>query len=331
MSMDSMGMRRRAALAGGLAALALVAGAEPARAQADFPSRTVTFVVPFAAGSATDTLARVLGQRMSPALGQSIVIDNAPGASGILGAQKVARATPDGHTVLIGTNTTNAANPSLFKKLPYDPATDFAPVAKLGTIPLALVVHPSVPAGNVQELIAYGRANPAKLSFGSGSASSRLAGEMFKSMAGVEMVHVPYKSNPPAITDLIGGQIGLVIADLATTLPHARDGKLKALAVTSAERTALAPDLPTMAEAGVPGYELTAWFAAYAPAQTPKAAVQKLHDAFADALAEPEVAKALRAAGIEPSPSTPEDLRTFTAAETEKWARLIKLAGIEPE
>jgi len=327
----TVAMRRRPVAAACLAALALAASPGRAAVQADYPSRVVTFVVPFAAGSATDTLARVLGQRMATSLGQPVVVENVPGASGMLGAQKVARAAPDGHAVLIGTNTTNAANRSLFKKLPYDPAADFAPVAKLGTIPLALVVHPSVPAANVRELIAHGKANPGKLSFGSGSASSRLAGEMFKAMAGVDMLHVPYKSNPPAITDLIGGQISLVIADLTTTLPHAKEGKLKALAVTSARRTPLAPDLPPMAEAGVPGYELTAWFAAYLPAATAEPVIARLHAAFAAALADPDTVGALRAAGIEPSPSTPEELGSFTAAETEKWAKSIEAAGIEPQ
>lgn len=311
-------------------ALAL-AGVEGLAAQDGYPTRVIRFVVPFSAGSATDVLARILGERVSASLGQPVVVDNVPGASGMLGAGQVARAEPDGHTVLIGTNTTNAANPSLFKTVPYDPVADFAPVAKLGTTPLALVVNPGVPAASVRELVDQAKAHPGELSFGAGSASSRLAAEMFKSLAGIDVLHVPYKSNPPAMTDLLGGQISFMIADLATTLPHARDGRLKALGVSTAGRTALAPDLPTIAEAGVPGYELTAWFAAFAPADTPGPVVTKLHATLAAALADPEVAAKLRGAGIEASPGTPDELRAFAAAETKKWAASIRAAGIEPE
>jgi tripartite-type tricarboxylate transporter receptor subunit TctC len=314
-----------------LATAAFVAGFGPAAAQDAYPTSTVKFVVPFAAGSATDTLARVLGEKMAASLGQSVVVDNMPGASGFLAAQNVARAEPDGHTVLITSNTTHAANQSLFKKLPYDPIADFAPVTKLGTITLALVVHPSVPAATAQELIAYAKANPEALTFGSGSSSSRIAGEMLKSLAGIEMVHVPYKSNPQAITDLLGGQISLVFADISTTLPQARAGKVKALAVSSPERTKLAPDLPTMVEAGVPGYDLTAWFAAFVPAGTPRPVIDKLGATFKAALADPKATETLLGAGIEPETSTPEELEAFVVAETGKWATIVKAAGIEPE
>ncbi len=190
--------------------------------------------MPFAAGSATDALARVLGQKLGDAQGWTVVIENMAGASGMLAAQNVARAAPDGHTVFITSNTTHAANPSLFKKLPYDPVADFEPVGKLGDITLALAVHPSLPANNTRELIAYAKANPQKLSFGSGSSSSRIAGEMLKTLAGFDMLHVPYKSNPLAITDLIGGQISLVFADVSTTLPQIRAGKVKGFGVSSA-------------------------------------------------------------------------------------------------
>jgi tripartite-type tricarboxylate transporter receptor subunit TctC len=324
-------MRRRFLAATMLAGLGWALGTGWASAQDVYPSRPIKFVVPFSAGSATDTLARVLGEKMTAGLGQAIVVDNMPGASGFLGAQNVARAEPDGHTVLIATNTTHAANQSLFKKLPYDPIRDFEPVSRLGTITLALIVNPSVPAATTQELIAYGKANPGKLTFGSGSSSSRLAAEMLRSLAGLDMVNVPYKSNPQAITDLLGGQIQLVFADIATTLPQARAGKVKALGVSSAQRSPLAPDLPTMQEAGVQGYELTAWFAAYVPAGTPEAVVDKLNGAMRTALADEAAAKTLLGAGIEPGASTPEELKVFTIAETEKWARIVKAAGIEPE
>jgi tripartite-type tricarboxylate transporter receptor subunit TctC len=253
------------------------------------------------------------------------------GASGILAAQAVARAAPDGYSVLITTNTTHAANQNLFKKLPYDPIADFEPVTKLGTVPLALAVHPSVPAATVGELIAYGKANPGKLSFGSGSTSARMAGEMMKSLGGFDMLHVPYKSNPLAMTDLLGGQISLMFADITTTLPQIQAGKVKGLAVSSAQRSRFAPELPTMAEAGVAGYDLVAWFGAFVPAKTPPAVVETLNAALKAAIASKTVQDGLFKAGIEPESSAPRALADLVASETEKWAGLVKAAGIVPE
>ena len=322
-------MLRTLAIAVGLTA-GLLASAQPSSAES-YPTRPIRLVVPFAAGSATDTLARVLGQKLAAAEGWNVVIENMAGASGMLAAQNVARAAPDGHTVFVTSNTTHAANQNLFKKLTYDPVADFEPVGKLGTITLALAVHSSVPAGNVKELIAYGKANPGKLSFGSGSSSSRIAGEMLKTMAGFDMLHVPYKSNPMAITDLLGGQISLVFADISTTLPQIRAGKAKGFGVSSAQRSALAPDLPTMAEEGVAGYELTAWFAAFVPAKTPKTIVDKLNGAMNAALADKGVQDTLLSAGVEPFTSTPDGLRAFVVSETKKWADIVKAARIEPE
>jgi tripartite-type tricarboxylate transporter receptor subunit TctC len=322
-------MFRYLVAAAGLAAAA-VALANSAHAQT-YPTRPIRLVVPFAAGSATDTLARVLGQKLAAAEGWNVVIENMAGASGMLAAQNVARAAPDGHTIFVTSNTTHAANQNLFKKLTYDPVGDFEPVGKLGTITLALAVHPSVPASNTKELIAYGKANPGKLSFGSGSSSSRIAGEMLKTLADFDMLHVPYKSNPMAVTDLLGGQISLVFADISTTLPQIRAGKVKGFGVSSAQRSPLAPDLPTMVEEGVPGYELTAWFAAFVPAKTPKPIVDKLNAAMNAALADKAVQDALLAAGIEPLTSTPDELRAFVVSETKKWADIVKAARIEPE
>jgi tripartite-type tricarboxylate transporter receptor subunit TctC len=322
-------MLRSIALAAGLTAGLLAAG-QPAQAQT-YPTRPIKLVVPFAAGSATDALARILGQNLSAAEGWTVLIENIVGASGMMAAQNVARAAADGHTVFVTSNTTHAANQSLFKKLTYDPIGDFEPVGKLGTITLALAVHPSVPAADAKELIAYGKANPGKLTFGSGSSSSRLAGEMLKTLAGFDMLHVPYKSNPMAITDLLGGQISLVFADVSTTLPQIRGGKVKGLGVSSAQRSALAPDLPTMIEAGVPGYDLTAWFAAFVPAKTPQPIVTKLNAALNAAIADKTVQDALLAAGIEPLTGTPDDLRAFVVSETKKWADIVKAAGIQPE
>jgi tripartite-type tricarboxylate transporter receptor subunit TctC len=297
----------------------------------DYPTRSIKLVVPFAAGSATDALARVLAQKLGEAQGWTLIVEDMPGASGMLAAQNVARAAPDGHTVFITSNTTHAANQSLFKKLPYDPIADFEPVGKLGDITLALAVHPSVPASNTRELIAYGKANPEKLTFGSGASSARLAGEMLKTLAGFQMLHVPYKSNPLAISDLVGGQISMVFADLSTTLPQVRAGTVKGFGVSSARRSSLAPELPTMAEAGVPGYELTAWFAAFLPAKTSKAIVNKLNAALNAALTDRAARDALLAAGIEPVTGSPQELRAYVVSETAKWAEIVKAAGIQPE
>jgi tripartite-type tricarboxylate transporter receptor subunit TctC len=329
MKREEITMLRTLAIAVSIAAdlLGLV---QPSPAQT-YPTRPIRLVVPFAAGSATDTLARVLGQRLAAAEGWNVLIENVAGASGMLAAQNVARAAPDGHTVFVTSNTTHAANQNLFKKLSYDPIADFEPVGKLGTITLALAVHSSVPAGNVKELIAYGKANPGKLSFGSGSSSSRIAGEMLKTLAGFDMLHVPYKSNPMAVTDLLGGQISLVFADISTTLPQIRAGKAKGLGVSSARRSPLAPDLPTMVEEGVAGYELTAWFAAFVPARTPQAIVDKLNAAMNAAIADKAVQDTLLSAGIEPLTSTPDELRAFVVSETKKWADIVRAAGIQPE
>jgi tripartite-type tricarboxylate transporter receptor subunit TctC len=322
-------MMRRLTLAAALST-ALAAAPTPLVAQT-YPSKSIKFVVPFAAGSATDALARVLAQKLQAAHGWTIVVENMAGASGMVAAQNVARAVPDGHTVFITSNTTHAANQSLFKKLTYDPVADFEPVGKLGDITLAMAVHPSVPANNTRELIAYGKANPGKLTFGSGSSSSRIAGEMLKTLAGFDMLHVPYKSNPLAVGDLLGGQISLVFADVSTTLPQIRAGKVKGFGVSSATRSPLAPDLPTMVEEGVAGYTLTAWFAAFLPAKTDAAIVRTLNGAVNDVLNDKAAQDALLKAGIEPVASSPDELRAYVVSETKKWAEIVKAAGIQPE
>jgi tripartite-type tricarboxylate transporter receptor subunit TctC len=314
-----------------LAALALgVLAASAAHAQS-YPSKPITFVVPFAGGSATDNLARVIGEQLGTAWKQPVVIDNKPGASGFIAAQQVASAKPDGYTVFITSNTTHASNSALFKALPYDPVKDFEPIAVLGTVPLAVVVHPSIPATNMKELIAYAKANPGKISFGSGSTSARMAGEMLKSLAGIDMVNIQYKSNPQAVTDLLGGQIQLVIADAVTTLPHVKAGKIRALAISTAKRSPIAPELPTVAEAGVPGYEMIGWFAGYVPAKTPKEIVTKLNAEIVRILGTAETKARLAALGIDTLTSTPDGLAEFQRTETAKWAKLVKAAGIQPE
>ena len=312
----------------GLAAMLAMPGGALAQT---YPSQTIKFVVPFAAGSGTDTLARLLGQRVSTTLGQNVIIENVPGGSGVIAAQNVVRSAPDGYTVFITSNTTHASNQSLLKKVPYDAVNDFEPVTKLGSITLALVAHPSVAAKDVKELIAYAKANPGRLTFGSGSTSSRVAGELLKTAAGLDILHVPYKSNPQVVTDLLGGQIALFFGDVSTSLPPVQAGKLKGYAVSGLKRSPLAPDLPTLNEAGIPGYDLTAWFAAFVPAKTPRPVIDKLNAAFREALADKDVAAKLQVAGIEPETGSPEELKAFVNAEIKKWAKIVADAKIEPE
>jgi tripartite-type tricarboxylate transporter receptor subunit TctC len=297
----------------------------------DYPAKGITFVVPFAAGSATDQLARGLGQAVAEATKQAVVIDNKPGASGFLAAQYVAKAPADGYTVLITTNTTHAANEHLYKSLPYDPVKDFAPVTLLGKGGQIMIVNPNVPAKTVKEFIELAKKEPGKYTYGSGSSSSRIAGELFQQMAGVQILHVPYKSNPLAITELLGGQIHMMITDTATGIPQVKGGKVRALGVTAKTRSALAPDIPTIDEAGVKGYEMGYWFGAYVPAKTPPAAVRKLHDLLVAATKSASAKAFYESTGTEPVVSTPEELGTFQLAEAQKWGRIIKAANIQPE
>ncbi|MBV8791289.1 MAG: tripartite tricarboxylate transporter substrate binding protein [Pseudolabrys sp.] len=314
-----------------LAFATAIAVVSAAQAQDAYPSRNIRFVVPFTAGSATDTLARLLANHMGGTLKTTIIVENIAGGSGMPAAQNVARSAPDGYSVMITSNTTHASNQALLKFVPYDAVKDFEPITKLGTITLALVAHPSVPANNVKELLDYAKANPGKLTFGAGSTSSRLAGELLKTMAGIDMLYVPYKSNPQVVTDLLGGQISLFFGDVSTALPPARSGLLKAFAVSGLRRSPLAPDLPTIDESGLKGYELTAWFAAYAPAKTPKPIVDRLNAAFREALGAKEVADKLLAIGIESEAGTPAELAKFQEAETQKWEKIAREAKIEKE
>jgi tripartite-type tricarboxylate transporter receptor subunit TctC len=310
-----------------LAGLALAGGAA---AQA-FPSKPIRIVVPFAAGSATDTMARAYANEMQKLLGQPVIVDNKPGANGMIGAEAVARSAPDGYTLLWGTNSTNAANASLFKKLPYDQDKDFAPVAFLGSVPLIVAVNNDFPAKTLKDLIAYAKANPEKISFAAASSSQRVATEMLNGMAGTKMTYVPYKSSPNAITDLISGQVQLFTADLAVTLPQVKAGKIRGLAVTSAKRTPQV-DLPTVAEAGgLPGYELIAWFGAFAAAGTPKPIVDALNAAINKSMDAKELRERMDALGVQLEPQSPEWLGRFAKSESEKWARAIRDAGIQPE
>ncbi|ROZ78837.1 tripartite tricarboxylate transporter substrate binding protein [Ramlibacter sp. WS9] len=317
-----------------IAALAAIAAASLAATAANaqtYPDKQITFIVPFAAGSATDQLARALGQGVTGETKQPVVIDNKPGANAFIGAQAAAKAAKDGYTVFITTNTTQAANEHLFKKLPYDPVKDFEPVTLLSKGGQILVVNNSLPVNSVQDLIKYAKANPGKLSFGSGSSSSRLAGELFKQMTGSFIVNIPYRSNPPAVTDLIGGQIQLMFTDMATGLPQVKGGKVKALGVSTTKRIALAQDIPTIAEAGVKGYESTFWFAAYVPAGTPAPVVARLNDILSKANKSQAVTNFYQSVGFEPLGGSPDDLRKFQAAESQNWGKIVKAAGIEKE
>jgi tripartite-type tricarboxylate transporter receptor subunit TctC len=327
--MTTFDLSRRHAIAFATALLTTpLAG--PAFAQG-YPAKPVTLIVPFAAGSATDQLARLLGQAITEQSKQAVVVDNKAGASGMLAAQAAARAPADGYTVLITTNTTHAANEHLYKKLPYDPVKDFAPVSGLGKGGQVLVVNVNSPYKNVADLLAAARAKPGKLSFGSGSSSSRIAGELFQQMSGTEILHVPYKSNPLAITDLLGGQIDMMITDTSTGVPQIKGGKLRALGVSTAKRLSMLPDVPTIDEAGVKGYDMGYWFAAYVPAGTPAPVVQRLNELLATGIKSAAAKAFFETSGGEPFLTTPEALGTFQLDEAKKWGKVIKAAGIEPE
>jgi tripartite-type tricarboxylate transporter receptor subunit TctC len=309
--------------------LLLLLGSFQANAQ-NYPTKPVKLLVPFPAGSATDQVARVIGAELQAALGQPFVVENKPGAQGSIAATEVARAAPDGYTLMVGTNTPLAANPSLFKKLNYDPAKDFAPVARLSTISFMIMVRPDFPAKSFKEFLAHAKANPGKLSAGYGSAGSQVSQAMLRSMGRIDFIDVPYKGLPQAITDVLGGQISFTFADLANALAQIKGGKLRGIAVTSTKRSALAPDVPAIAEE-LSGYELIAWFALVAPAGTPAPVVARLHEITAASLAKPEVKSRFAALGTDVAPMNPEQLAAFIKSEIIKFGRLAKEAGIQPE
>ncbi|MBB6563431.1 tripartite-type tricarboxylate transporter receptor subunit TctC [Acidovorax soli] len=321
---------RRQALSAAVALAASLGLAGTALAQA-YPAKAITFVVPFAAGSATDQLARAIGQSITTDTKQPVVIDNKAGASGMIAAQAVAKAPADGYTVLITTNTTHAANEHLYKKLSYDPVKDFAPISGLGKGGQVMVVNAASPYKSVADVVAAAKKTPGKLSFGSGSSSSRMAGEMLKQLAGVDILHVPYKSNPLAITDLLGGQIDMMITDTSTGVPQVKAGKLRALGYSTQKRSSQLPEVPTIDEAGVKGYDMGYWFAAYTPAGTPPAVVARLNELMAAATRSAAAKSFYDTAGSEAWTTTPDELAKFQAAETVKWGKVIKAAGIEAE
>ncbi|MBL8673353.1 MAG: tripartite tricarboxylate transporter substrate binding protein, partial [Rhodospirillales bacterium] len=292
--------------------------------------KPLRIVVPFAAGSATDLAGRGLGAKLQEILKQPVVIENKPGASGQLGAQAVATAAPDGYTLLMGTNTTNAANGALFKKLSYDPAKDFAPIARVVMGVNCLVVNPGLPVKTTAELIAYAKANPGKLNYAEASASQRLSAEQFNQLAGVKIERVPYKASPQALGDVVAGQVQIMFPDLPQALAQVQAGKVRALGVTGAKRTGIAPDIPALAEA-VPGYELVYWLAVFAPAATPAPVQKRLYDAVAEAMKDEATGRAMTQGRMEVSVIGLAEFGAFVVAETDKWTKAIKAAGIEPE
>ncbi|TFY97794.1 Bug family tripartite tricarboxylate transporter substrate binding protein [Ramlibacter rhizophilus] len=297
-----------------------------------YPAKPVRAVVPFAAGSATDQIGRAFAQKMSETLGQPIIIENKPGVNGMLGASEVAKAAPDGYTILIGTNSTNAALKSLMKQLPYDQDTAFAPVAYMGSVPLIMSVNNDVPAKTLKELVDLAKSKPGHVTFASASTSQLVSTEMMNSMAGIKMTNVPYKSGPAAMTDLIGGQVMMFSADFAVMLPQVKAGKVRGLAVTSSKRSPAVPELPTVNEAlGLKDYELIAYFAVFAPAGTPPEIVNKLNQAVNAAAQNKDIQEKFAAIGFAVEPGTPQALAERSKRETAKWAKAIKEAGIEPQ
>jgi tripartite-type tricarboxylate transporter receptor subunit TctC len=296
-----------------------------------YPNKPITIIVPFGAGSATDTVSRVIAQPLGIALKQNIVVENRPGANGALAALYVARSAPDGYTLLMSTNSPHSAAPFLMKNVSYDPVKDFAPISRVGSYTLMLVVHPSVPAKSVAELVAYAKANPGKLSFASGNTSGVVAGETFKHWAGIDLLHVPYKSVPPGLNDVLAGRVSMMFTDLTTGLPHVKANSLRALAVTRLQRSSLFPELPTLHEAGIANFDMDSWAALFAPAETPPDVVARLNAELRRIVDNPEVKARLGTLGFEGFSSTPAELGDFVKVQLGKWGKMIKDAGIQPE
>ena len=310
------------------AMLALLAGTASAQ---NYPTRNITLVLPFAAGSGTDTTTRIISQHLSQALGVGIVIENKPGANGMIAATYVARAAADGYTLFVTTNTTHSANPYLLKTLTYDPVKDFTPIARTGDLPFMLVLHPEVPARTVGELVADAKANPGKLAYASGSSSAIVSGATFAHNAGIDLLHVPYKSSPPALNDVIGGRITMMFIDVLTGLPHVNGGALRALAVTTRDRSPLMPQLPSMQEAGVPDFDITSWQGYFGPAGLPKEIVAKLNAEIRKIGEKPEIKAQLATLGMDAFSGTPEELGTFVRDQLVLWEKLVTNAGIEKQ
>jgi tripartite-type tricarboxylate transporter receptor subunit TctC len=311
---------------------ATMCSAAMAQAQtSNYPTKTITLVLPFAAGSGTDSTTRIISQYLGQALGVPIVIDNKPGANGSIAATYVARAAPDGYTLFVTTNTSHSANPFLLKNMTYDPVKDFTPIARTGDLPFMLVVNPDMKAQNVAELVALARANPGKLTYASGSSSAIVSGATFAHNAGIEMLHVPYKSSPPALNDVIGGRIDMMFTDVPSGLPHVNGKTLRALAVTTAKRSPLVPELPTMQEAGVPDFDITSWQAYFGPAGLPRDVVIRLNAELRKIVETPEIKAKLANLGMDAFSGSPEELDGFVKDQLVLWAKLISNAKIEKQ
>jgi len=305
---------------------------DQAQAQ-NYPTRAITLVIPFAPGGSTSIVGRGVADKMSELLGEKVVVDNRPGAGGTVGTKAVAKSEPDGYTLVLGYTGTLAIGPSLYKSVGYDPRKDFAPIGLIGNAPNSLVVNPSFPAKTVAELIAYAKANPGKVNFGSAGAgtASHITGEYFAHSAGITLVHIPYKGTGPALTDLLGGHIPMAFAPIPASHSNVAAGKLRALAVTSITRSGLLPDVPTMVEAGLPGFDASLYYGLAAPAGTPRPIIDKLNKVLREALASDEVKKQLGNDGTEITPGTPEDYAAFIDKDEKKWAQLVKASGVEQE
>jgi tripartite-type tricarboxylate transporter receptor subunit TctC len=315
-----------------LVLLATLAQMSMALGTESYPTRPVRIIVPFAPGGGTDLTARLVGQRVAERVGQPVVIDNRPGAGTMLGTELTQKSAPDGYTLMIA-SASHAINPTLYRKVNYDPIRDFAPVTLAISFPFVIAAHPAVPVRSVKELIAHARANPGRISYASSGTGStnHLAGELFKSMAGIDLLHVPYKGGGPAMNDAIGGQVSMIFGTVLETMPQVRAGKLRGLAVSSAKRAAFAPDLPTAAEDGLPGYDVTGWYAFLAPAGIDRAVLAKLNREITGALEFPAVREKLLALGAEPWPTSSQQAQAFIAAEVARWGALIKAARISAE
>ena len=310
------------------AACAVFALASAANAQ-PYPTKTVRLVVPFPPGGSLDFAGRLIAQKLTEAWGQPVMVENKPGAGGNIGADMVAKSAPDGYTILLGALSTHAVNPSLYAKMPYDAVKDFAPITLVAVTPNVLVVNASSPVQNVKEFIAYTKANPGKLSFGSGSNGSagHLAGELYKVETGTDPVHIPYKGGAPATQALMAGDTQFMFDNLANAMAQVKGGRLRALAVTTAKRSSLAPELPTMAEAGLPGFDISTWYGLFAPAGTPAPIIAKWNADVTKILNAPNIRAQFVGDGAEPSPNTPEQFAQFIAAELTKYARIVKVSG----
>jgi tripartite-type tricarboxylate transporter receptor subunit TctC len=303
----------------------------PAHAAEPFPSKPIRIVVPFAAGGSTDILARNIAQRLSESMRSPVIVDNRPGGGGVVGADHVAKSAPDGYTLLMGTNTTHAVAPHLYSKLPYNALRDFVPISEVAYNPQFLDVHPSIPAHSVKELVALARARPGQLNYGTAGqgTTAHMAMELFRSMAGIDMVHVPYKGTGPAMNDLLGGHLSLMFDVVLTTLPHMKAGRIRVLGVSSLQRVEVAPEVPTIAESGLPGYEALVWFGLFVPAGTPGNIVGRLSSEVATIVRHPKLTEAFRLQGLTPVGSSSADFSMRVRAEYERWGKVIRDAGIK--